>query len=60
MGGGRGTILLTDTSVYPVREKFSSGQMCFHGAAVTMIKEVNGIGIFAFHVGPPNISVFFS
>lgn len=60
MGGGRGTILLTDTSVYPIREKLTSGQMCFHGDAVTLIKEVNGIGIFTFHVGPLNISVFFS
>lgn len=53
-------MLLTDTSVYPIREKFTSGQMCFHGDAVTMIKEVNGIGIFTLHVGPLNISVFFS
>lgn len=60
MGGGRGTIFLTDTSVCSIREKFTSGQMCFHGDAVTMIKEVNGIGTFTLHLGPLSISVFFN
>lgn len=50
---------LTDISVYPIREKFTSGQMCFQADAVVMIKKVNGIGIFILHVGPLNISVFF-
>lgn len=52
-------MLLTDISVYPIREKITSGQNCFQVDAVVMIKEVNGIGIFMLHVGPLNISVFF-
>jgi len=51
--------LLTDISVYPIREKFTSGQMCFHADAVVKINEVNGIGIFVLHMGPLNISIFF-
>lgn len=52
-------MLLADISAYPVREKITSGQMCFQVDAVVMIKEVNGIGVFMLDVGPLNISVFF-
>lgn len=58
-GGGRGTTPLTDISVYPIREKFTSRQMCFQAEAMVMTKEVNGIGIFILHVGPLDSSVFF-